>query len=75
MAGLPRIRYHYLYHAAASWKLNYGISPIGVPRPLGHSKASITPDIYSHLILGMQNKAAELIDDLNIPTILELHAK
>jgi len=73
LAGLPRIRYHDLRHTAASLILNYGVSPIVISRRLGHSKVSITLDIYGHLIPEMQNKAAELIDELIIPTALELH--
>lgn len=43
-----------------------------VSRRLGHSKASITLDIYDHLIPSMQNEAAELIDELVIPVKVQL---
>jgi len=65
--GLPIIRFHDLRHTAASLMLNYGIPPIIVSRRLGHSKVSITLDIYGHLIPEMQDEAAKLIDDLIIP--------
>ena len=42
-------------------------------RKLGHSKISITLDVYGHLIPEMQNEAAELIDDLITPIPVELH--
>jgi integrase len=70
-AGLPAIRFHDLRHTAASLMLNNGIAPIVVSRRLGHSKASITLDIYGHLIPSMQTEAADLIDGLVAPT--ELH--
>jgi integrase len=52
---------------AASLMLNHGIAPIIVSRRLGHSKVSITLDIYGYLIPEMQNEAAELIDSLIAP--------
>jgi integrase len=70
-AGLPVIRFHDLRHTAASLMLNNGIPPIVVSRRLGHSKASITLDIYGHLIPSMQAEAAELIDELVTP--IQLH--
>jgi integrase len=62
--GLPKIRFHDLRHTAASLMLNNGIPPIVVSRRLGHSKASTTLDVYGHLLDGMQNEAASLMDDL-----------
>lgn len=67
VAGLPRIRFHDLRHTAASLMLNNGVAPIIVSRRLGHSRASITLDIYGHLIPSMQTEAAELIDQLITP--------
>jgi len=51
--------------------LNNGVAAIVVSRRLGHSKASITLDVYGHLIPTMQTEAAELIDELVTP--VELH--
>ncbi len=72
-AGLPEIRFHDLRHTAASLMLNHGIPLILVSRRLGHSKPSITLDIYGHLIPGMQADAAEKIDDLISPVEVGLH--
>jgi integrase len=47
--------------------LNHGVAPIIVSKRLGHSRVSITLDIYGHLIPEMQNEAAEMIDDLITP--------
>ena len=63
-AGLPDIRFHDLRHTNASLQLNQGIPVITVSRRLGHAKASITLDIYGHLIASLQEDVADMIDDL-----------
>ena len=70
-AGLAEMRFHDLRHTAASLMLNHGIPVIVVSRRLGHARASITLDIYGHLIPSMQSEAAELMDELVTP--IELH--
>ena len=72
-SGLPEIRFHNLRHTASSLMLMNGVSPIIVAKRLGHSKISMTLDVYGHLIPEMQNKAAELIDELITPIPIELH--
>jgi integrase len=67
-AGLPHFRFHDLRHTAASLLLNYNIPLIVVSGRLGHARASITSDVYGHLIPSMQDEAAQLIDDLVTPT-------
>jgi len=74
-AGLPPIRFHDLRHTAASILLNQGVPVITVSRRLGHAKASITLDIYRHLIPTMQTEVAEMIDDLVIPVTVQLDKK
>jgi integrase len=66
-AGLSEIRFHDLRHTAASLMLNHNIAPIVVSKQLGHARASITLDIYGHLIPSMQAEVAEVIDDLITP--------
>lgn len=61
-AGLSKIRFHDLRHTAASLMLNNGIPLMVVSRRLGHSKPSITLDVYGHLIPSKQQDAAELMD-------------
>ena len=73
VAGLPEIRFHDLRHTNASLLLNYGTPPIIVSHRLGHSKVSITLDIYGHLIPEMQNEAAEKIEELITPIEVGLH--
>jgi len=66
-AGLPEIRFHDLRHTAATLMLMNGIPLIVVSRRLGHSKPSVTLDIYGHYLPGMQEKAANLMDELVTP--------
>lgn len=67
-AGLPPVRFHDLRHCSASLLLNSGVPVIIVSRRLGHARASITSDVYGHLIPSMQDEAAQLIDNLVTPT-------
>ncbi len=60
------IRFHDLRHTAASLMLNHGVPVIVVSR-LGHSTATITMDIYGHLIPGFQREASNLIGSLISP--------
>jgi integrase len=71
-ASLPKIRFHDLRHTAASLMLNNGIPPIVVSSRLGHSKPSITLDVYGHLYQEMQTDAAEIMDDLLTPIKLDM---
>ena len=70
--GLSPIRFHDLRHTAASLMLNHNVPPIVVSRRLGHAKASITLDVYGHLIPSLQTEAAEMIDDLITPISLTM---
>src|SRR5688500_4374513 len=63
-SGLPKIRFHDLRHTAASLILNHGIPVLIVSNRLGHSKPSITIDVYGHLIPSRQEEAAKLMDNL-----------
>jgi hypothetical protein len=76
--GVERIwiDFHYpIWHTAASILLNQGVPVIAVSRRLGHAKASITLDIYGHLIPTMQTEVAEMIDDLVMPVTVQLDKK
>jgi integrase len=61
-AGLPRIRFHDLRHSVATLLLSQGIHPKIVSERLGHSRVSITLDLYSHVTPTMQQQAAETLD-------------
>jgi integrase len=71
-AGLHKIRFHDLRHTAASLMLNNGVPPIVVSKILGHSKPSITLDVYGHLYQEMQTDAAKIMDDLLTPIKLDM---
>jgi integrase len=70
--GLPKIRFHDLRHTAASLMLNHNIPVIVVSNMLGHSKPSVTLDIYAHLYHESQSEAAQLIDNLVTPVRIEM---
>jgi integrase len=71
-AGLPDIRFHDLRHTAATLMLMNGIPLLVVSRRLGHSKPSVTLDIYGHYLPGMQSTAAALMDELATPIAVKL---
>ena len=60
MQGLdiPRIRLHDLRHTHATLLLLAGTHPKVVQERLGHSSIAITLDTYSHVLPGLQEKAA-----------------
>jgi len=59
---LPRVRFHDLRHTHATILLSRGVHPKIVSERLGHSTVGITLDTYSHVLPGMQEKAAKEID-------------
>ena len=63
-AGLPHIRFHDLRHTHATLLLKGGVHPKIVSERLGHANIGITLDIYSHVLPGLQEGAAEHFDDL-----------
>jgi site-specific recombinase XerD len=56
-AGLPPARLHDLRHSFATMLLELGESPKTLQTLLGHSRISITLDIYSHVSLETEAKA------------------
>jgi integrase len=60
--ALARLRFHDLRHAHATHMLANGVHPKIASERLGHSKVSITLDLYSHVIPGMQADAAATVD-------------
>jgi integrase len=63
-AGLPKVRLHDLRHTSASLMLAAGVHPKIVSERLGHSSISITLDLYSHVIPGLQAEAAEKLGEM-----------
>lgn len=66
------MRFHDLRHTAASLMLNNCVPPIVVSKILGHSKPSITLDVYGHLYVEMQSEAAKIMDELVTPIPVDL---
>lgn len=69
-AGLPSIRFHDLRHTSATLLLLGGAHPKVVQERLGHSQISVTLDVYSHVLPGMQREAAD-----NLNSIFEANTK
>jgi integrase len=59
---LAHLRFHDLRHAHAPHLLANGVHPKVASERLGHSKVGITLDLYSHVIPGMQEDAAAMVD-------------
>ena len=60
--SVPAIRFHDLRHTCATLLLQAEVHPKVVQEMLGHSSIAITLDIYSHVVPGMQDVAAERLD-------------
>ena len=58
---LPAVTFHALRHTHASVLINAGVDILTISRRLGHSKASVTLDVYGHLIGGADRAAADAI--------------
>jgi integrase len=59
---LPQIRLHDLRHSHATHMLRAGVHPKIAQERLGHSSVSVTIDLYSHVLPGMQAEAVSLVD-------------
>ena len=62
--ALPKIRFHDLRHTAATLLLAAGIHPKIVSEMLGHTDVGITLNLYSHVIPGLHQRAAQAFDTL-----------
>jgi integrase len=56
------IRFHDLRHSHVSQLLRSGVSPKVISERLGHSKVGFTLDTYSHLLPGMADEVAPIVD-------------
>lgn len=57
--GLPWLRLHDLRHAHASHLLAAGINPADVAARLGHSRPSVTLQLYAHALPGRQHELVQ----------------
>jgi integrase len=60
--GIKRIRIHDLRHTAATLMLLEGQPAKVVAEMLGHATVALTLDTYSHILPGMQRRAADAMD-------------
>lgn len=72
---LPDISFHALRHMSASLLLKNGVPIKVISERLGHSSTSFTMDIYAHLMLGMQQEAASVMDGVLNPVSKSLSKK
>ncbi len=63
-ASLPSMRFHDLRHSAATILFVAGVNPKVIQELLGHSKISITLEVYSHVLPSMQQEAAGKMDEV-----------
>lgn len=61
---LPEIRLHDLRHTNASHLVAAGVDIETVARRLGHSRPSFTLDVYGHAIESMDDKAADVLEQI-----------
>lgn len=62
--GLPKVTFHDLRHTHVSMLLRAGVDVLTVSRRIKHSNASITLDVYGHLMKGTDAAAANAIEGL-----------
>lgn len=58
LAGVPRIRFHDLRHTAASLLVRRGVPIKAVAERLGHTDASLTMRVYTHVYEEQRREAA-----------------
>ncbi len=61
-AGVPVVSFHALRHTHASHLLKAGTNPKIVSERLGHAGVAITLDTYSHVLPGLQDDVARVVD-------------
>jgi integrase len=59
---LPRVQFHALRHTHVSALIRAGVDILTISRRIGHSNASITLDVYGHLVEGADAAAAKAIE-------------
>ena len=64
VTGIKSIRFHDLRHTHATLLLSNGVHPKIVQERLGHGSIAVTIDTYSHVIPGLQEMAAQRIENI-----------
>lgn len=63
-AKVPRRKFHCVRHTFATMALEAGVHPKVVSEILGHSSVSITLDLYTHSVEGLQAEATSKVANL-----------
>lgn len=63
-SGLPHIPFHGLRHTHATMLIANGVNVKVISERLGHSKISVTLDVYSHVLPNMQQEVADKLDKI-----------
>jgi len=63
-AGLPRLTLHRLRHAHATMALTAGVNPKTISERSGHNSIATKMDVYSHVLPGIQEEAAQAVEDV-----------
>ncbi len=63
-AGLKTMRFHDMRHAQATLLARAGVAPAVAQSRLGHTKAALSLDVYTHLDAGDQVPAAAAVEGL-----------
>jgi integrase len=62
--GLRKVTFHALRHTHVSMLIHKRVDVLTVSRRIGHSNASVTLDVYGHLVQGADAAAANAIEGL-----------
>ncbi len=62
-AGTPRITFHDLRHAHASYLARAGVPPKVAQERLGHATPHFTLQVYTHTLAGQQEAAARAVEE------------
>ena len=60
--ALPKVMFHALRHTHVSVLIRQGVDILTISRRIGHSKPSVTLDVYGHLMGGADEAAAKAIE-------------
>lgn len=63
-AGLGHLRFHDLWHSAASLLIAAGVPITTVSHTLGHANSAITLSVYAHAVKGVEDVAARTMDGI-----------
>ena len=63
-AGLPRLTLQRLRNAHATMALTAGVNPKTISERSSYSSTATTMDVYSHVLPGIQEEAAQAVEDV-----------